>query len=150
MRALAVAGAGVVCLALAGCEPPDPALQPDEVLQSELGLAVGDRVHRVLLTGGETERAEPAALSIEQGALVEFLTTDWLIHEVVFERDSVGSTHWSFLQRTDQTASPPLIDKETRYVLSFEGAPSGRYPYRLEGNGTPGRGVIIVREPQPR
>jgi plastocyanin len=142
-----LAAAGVICSVLLGCQP-DPTLQPDEVLQGELGLTARDRVHRVLLTGGETEHADPAAVSIEPGAHVEFVTTDWLIHEVIFERDSVAEPAWLFLERTDQTASPPLIDKESRYVLSFERAPLGRYPYRLEGNGRPGRGVIVVAEPQ--
>ncbi len=137
-------------LSVAGCQPADPSLQPDEMLQAELGLTPRDVVHRVSLTGGETERADPAAVSIAPGAHVEFVTRDWLIHEVIFERDSVASAAWAFLERTDQTASPPLIDRDTRFVLSFEGAPPGRYPFRLEGNAAPGRGVIIVREPEIR
>jgi len=142
--------AGVACLLLSGCDPPDPSLQPDETLQAELGLSVRDEVHRVMLAGGPSERADPAAVSIEPGALVEFVTSDWLIHEVIFEQDSLPAAGWAFLARTDQTASPPLIDRDTRYVLTFEDAPPGRYPYLLEGNGAPSRGVIIVREPQPR
>jgi len=78
------------------------------------------------------------------------VTTDWLIHEVIFEADSVDTEQWSFLERTDQTASPPLIERDTRYVLTFEGAPPGRYPYLLEGNGASGRGVIIVTRPEVR
>jgi len=147
LRALVI---GISCLAIIGCEQPDPSLQADEVLQSELGLTAADEVHRVTLTGGEVERTDPAALSIEPGALVEFVTTDWLIHEVIFEADSVDTEQWSFLERTDQTASPPLIERDTRYVLTFEGAPPGRYPYLLEGNGASGRGVIIVTRPEVR
>ncbi len=140
--------AGLLCLtAIVSCEPPDPALQPDETLRAELGLTGGDRVHRVALTGGASERADPAALSIDPGAHVEFVTMDWLVHEVIFEADSVGAAGWRFLFGTDQTASPPLIDLGSRYVLSFEEAPPGRYPYLLEGNGAPGRGVIVVRDP---
>lgn len=148
---LRVPSAAVVAyLLLAACQPPDPSLQPDETLQAELGLTTRDLVHRVTVTGGQTERADPAALSIEPGAHVEFVTTDWLIHEVLFEPDSVGPEGWAFLARTDQTASPPLIDRDSRYVLSFEDAPPGRYPYLLEGNGAAGRGVIIVRETEAR
>jgi plastocyanin len=147
LRALAV---WISCLVIIGCEQSDPSLQADELLQTELGLTASDEVHRVALAGGRVERADPAALSIEPGAFVEFVTTDWLIHEVVFEPDSLGGDLWSFLERTDQTASPPLIDQDARYVLTFEGAPPGRYPYRLEGNGAAGRGVIIVTEPEAR
>jgi plastocyanin len=90
------------------------------------------------------------AISIEPGSYVEFVTTDWLIHEVIFEADSVTRAQWSFLESTDQTASPPLINRESRYVLTFEGAPSGRYPYLIEGNGPAGRGLIIVIPPEDR
>lgn len=147
MRLRLVAG---TVLVVAACGQPDPSLQADETLRTELGLTARDHVHRVTLSGGEAERADPAAVSIEPGAHVEFVTVDWLIHEVVFERDSLGAGAWAFLERTDQTASPPLIERESRYVLTFEDAPPGRYPYRLEGNAAPGRGVIIVTEPEPR
>jgi len=139
---------GATVLLVASCDPPpDPDTQPDEVLQAELGLTLKDQVYRVMLTGGATERADPVAISIEPGAYVEFVTTDWLIHEVIFEADSLAGERWFFLERTDQTASPPLINRESRYVLSFEGAPPGRYPYSIEGNGRPSRGVIIVTDP---
>ncbi len=134
-----------VVIAVGACRPEvDPALLPDEVLQAELGLTLDDRVYRVTLSGGQSERADPAALSIEPGGYVQFLTSDWLIHEVVFETDSLDVPQREFLERTDQVASPPLIERESRYVLSFVDAPAGRYAYRLEGNGRPGRGVIVV------
>ena len=142
--------AGLICATLSGCDLPDPSLQPDETLRAELGLTSTDQVHRVTLTGGPVERAEPAAVSIEPGAHVEFVTADWLIHEVIFEVDSIGRAGQDFLRSTDQMASPPLIDRDTRYVLTFEAAPPGRYPYRLEGNGESGSGVIIVRDPEAR
>jgi plastocyanin len=138
-------------LAVVSCEPlPDPDTMPDEVLQAELGLTIGDRVHRVALTGGPSEHPDPVAISIEPGSIVEFVTTDWFIHEVIFEADSLEQKQWSYLERTDQTASPPLINRDSRYVLTFDGAPPGRYPYRLEGNGGSGRGVIIVAVPEVR
>jgi plastocyanin len=141
-------GALAVVLAVA-CRPePDPTLQPDAVLQAELGLTLDDRVHRVSVTGGDVERSDPAALSIEPGSYVEFVTTDWLVHEIRFEIDSLGTAQRAFMERTDQVASPPLIERESRYVLSFVEAPPGRYGYRLEGNGQAGRGVIVVVVPE--
>lgn len=142
--------AGLAFLSFLGCEVPDPSLQPDETLRAELGLTERDQVHRVVLTGGPTERADPAAVSIEPGAYVEFVTADWLIHEVLFDPDSIDASAWAYLLRTDQVASPPLIDRDSRYVLSFEEAPPGQYPYVLEGNGEPGSGLIIVRDPESR
>jgi plastocyanin len=137
-----------VAVTLTACAAePDPALRPDEVLQTELGLTQQDRVYRVAISGGAVERADPAALSIDPGAYVEFVTSDWLVHEILFETDSLGAAQREFLVRTHQVASPPLIDRESRYVLSFVDAPPGRYTYRLEGNGRPSRGVIVVAVP---
>ena len=126
---------------------PENEYPPDELLQAELGLTFEDRVYRVALTGGAAEHADPVVLSIKQGAFVEFITADGFIHEVIFYEDSLSSDQWSFLEKTDQTASPPLIELESRYILAFEGAPLGRYPYQIEGNGNPGRGVIVLLEP---
>ena len=140
---------GVSALLLLSCGA-DPKLQPDEVLQSELGLTLRDRVHRITLTGGEAERAEPVAVSVAPGAYVEFITADWFVHEVIFTADSLGAEQRAFLERTDQVASPPLVHRDSRYVLAFEGAPAGRYPYTIEGNGRAGRGVIVVGDPEAR
>lgn len=93
------------------------------------------------------ERADPQMIAVEAGTYVEFITTDWLIHEVIFEADSLSAEQREFLARTHQLASPPLIERDSRYVLAFEGAPPGRYPYRLEGNGRSGGGAIVVTVP---
>ena len=140
----------MAALAMAGCrEPADTRLQPDALLQADLGLTLVDRVHSVRLVGGDVERADPALMSVEPGSYVEFVTTDWLIHEVIFESDSLTSDQLAVLERTDQVASPPLVERDSRYVLAFAGAPLGRYPYRLEGNGRAGRGAIVVVPPGP-
>lgn len=147
VKDVSVIGVVAALLAAACQEPPDPRLQPDTVLEAELGLTSADRVHRVRLTGGGAESADPAMVSIEPGSFVEFVTTDWLVHEVVFDADSLGGEQRAFLERSDQMASPPLIERDSRYVLTFGGAPPGRYPYRLEGNGRAGSGVIVVAPP---
>lgn len=135
-------------LLLAACRSePDPTFQPDSVLQAALGLTPRDRVYRVSVSGGEVERAEPAALSIEEGSYVEFVSSDWLVHEVLFDTTSLSAEQRSFLEDTDQLHSPPLIDRGSRYVLSFVEAPPGRYAFRLEGNGRASMGAIVVAGP---
>ena len=131
----------------AGCDSRDPELIPDSYLQSELGLTRDDRVHTIGLTGGVSERAEPATTSVLPGEYVQFVSSDWLIHEVAFQVDSLRSSLRAFLERTGQTASPPLLQRGSRFVLSFVDAPPGRYPYALVGNRGPGRGVIVVLDP---
>jgi plastocyanin len=140
-----IARAVAALLLLAACRSePDLTLQPDSLLQAAFGLTPEDRVYRVAVTGGETERAEPAALSIEVGAYVEFVSTDWMVHEILFDTASLTPAQRTFLERTDQVHSPPLIDRGSRYVLSFVDAPPGRYAFRLEGNGRASQGAIVV------
>ena len=147
-RGISVSALTCALLAPQACQQPaENRLQPDAVLQAELGLTTTDRVHSVRITGGEVERPDPALVEVEVGAYVMFITTDWLIHEVLFEADSLSSEQRAFMQRTDQLASPPLIEQDSRYVISFDGAPTGRYPYRLEGNGRAGRGAVVVTAP---
>ncbi len=142
---------GAVCAVLvpllsAGCRPGVPEeLQPDEILRAELGLDDGDVVHTVSITGGEAERVGPTETVVAPGDWVQFITTDFYVHEMQFELDSLAAGARDFLIRTDQVASPPLIDAGARFVLSFAEAPEGRYPFRVEGNGLPGGGVVVVR-----
>lgn len=148
---LAVAAAVLLSGPLTGCRSePDSTLQPDSVLQATLGLQPQDRVYRVAVTGGEVERADPAALSIEAGSYVEFVSTDWLVHEILFDTASLTPAQRGFLQATDQVHSPPLIDRGSRYVLSFVDAPPGRYGFRLEGNGRASSGAIVVAGSEER
>jgi hypothetical protein len=104
----------------------------------------------VSVTGGEVERADPAALSIEAGSYVEFFSTDWLVHEILFDTASLTPEQRGFLRSTDQVHSPPLIDRGSRYVLSFVDAPPGRYGFRLEGNGRASLGAIVVAGPEEK
>ena len=138
-------GAALLLL-LGACarEERDPTLLPDSLLRAELGLTDLDEVHRVVLLGGEAESATPAEVSISEGAWVEFVSGDWWVHEVRFELDSLSGPARSFLEGSDQVASPPIVNRGERYLVSFAGAPEHRYPFVLEGNGAEGRGVVVV------
>jgi hypothetical protein len=122
-----------------------PELQPDETLRIELGLTDDDEVHRVSLFGSDREEISPAELVLDRRSWVEFVSTDWRVHEVRFEVDSLTRDALEFLQATDQVASSPLVEMDARFVVSFHEAPVGRYPYVVEGNGLPGRGVVVVQ-----
>lgn len=132
--------------AVPGCVgDSDATLRPDSLLRAELGLTDADQVHRVGISGGPQETLSAPAVEIAPGAWVEFVTLDWWVHEIRFEADSLAPECRAFLQRTDQMASHPMVTKDERFLLSFEGAPEGRYPFVVEGNGTPARGVVVVR-----
>lgn len=130
-----------------GCEPVDPTLRPDAQLISELGLSERDRVHTVSLTAEADERADPDSITVQIGDYLQFVSSDWLIHEVRFDSAEMNDRTRSFMIVTDQMRSPPLLQRGARYVLSFVDAPDGAYPFRLEGNRGPGRGVIMVAPP---
>ena len=122
----------------------DPGFHPDDVLRLELGLGDRDQVHRIVISGGDREHAAPLETVVTSGSYVEFVTADWLVHEIVFELDSLSIAARTFLESTDQVSSPPLITQDSRYVVHFSDGPPGRYPFLLEGSGAPGRGVVVV------
>lgn len=139
-------GLSVAVVLNTACGPGvPPGLQPDETLRAELGLTDDDEVHRVSLYGGDREGMSPSELVLDRRSWVEFVSTDWRVHEVRFEVDSLTPEAVEFLQATDQVASPLMVEMDARFVVSFHEAPVGRYPYVVEGNGLPGRGVVVVQ-----
>jgi plastocyanin len=124
-----------------GVPPQD---RPDEVLKAQLGLTDADEVHRITLRGGPSEILDPVETHVPVGAWVEFVTADGRVHEVRFENDSLVAAARAFLERTDQAASPPLVNEGERFVVSFRDAPVGRYPFLAEGNEQPAHGVVVV------
>jgi len=143
--------AGVVVLLgwavlLPGCAgEPEASLQPDSLLRAELDLGDSDQVYRVSISSGVQEQISPASVELPPGAWLEFVTTDWRVHEVRFEVDSLPEAGRSFLENSGQTASPPLVNLDQRFVVTFAGAPEARYPFVVEGNGAAARGVVVVR-----
>lgn len=137
---------GALLIAGAGCDPGsgDASLRPDSLLRAELGLGDADRVHRVVLLWREAEAAEPDSVEVREGDWVEFVAGDWRVHELRFELDGPGGDRRAFLEASDQMASPPLVQRDQRFVVSFSGAPEGRYPFLAEGSGAAVRGVVVV------
>ena len=131
----------------AGCEAIDPALRPDDQLISELDLTERDRVYTVSLATGVGESAEPDSIVVQPGDYLQFVSSDWFIHEVHFDSAIMDDQARSFMVVTGQMSSPPLLQQGARFVLSFADAPLGRYPFRLQGNREDGRGVIVVAPP---
>ncbi len=141
-----MAMAAVGLFLLAGCDRPDPPSDPE--LRAELGIADEVQIHRVMVTGAaEVTRLIPAYLEVTAGDLVQFQIRGHRVHQVVFETDELTAEARAFLERTGQLAPPPLTASEARLVLSFEGAPEGIYPYRMDGYAPSVTGHIMVRHP---
>ena len=137
---------------LSACDAPriqDGANPPDSVLTAALGLPQTARVHRIVLTGrGADERVVPVRTPVLEGDYVEFYVADGRVHVVSFLLDSIDESGRTFLERTTQLASPPLLERGARFVLTFADAPDGAYLFRSTAHGDTVVGSIIVGDPE--
>jgi hypothetical protein len=90
----------------------------------------------------------PREVALEPGHFVEFFTEDRRVRTVSFLLDSLNAEQSAFLRSSGQDRSPPLVELETRFVVSFQGAPPGRYPFLVEGNERAISGVVTVGTPE--
>ena len=145
---------GVVLLSLltglaVACERSDPRLRPEQVLKDSLSLGDDDRVHRVRLSRlDQRENLDPASVEVREGDYVDFVSADRGVHAISFALDSLSSVAAQFLRASGQESSPPLVLPGARFVVLFAGAPTGRYPFVVVGNGTEAHGAVVVREPE--
>jgi plastocyanin len=131
-------------------EIPPPRNPPDALLRDSLQLGDDDRVFRVSLSTENGEnRADPASVEVPRGAWVEFVSADGWPRTVAFLLDSLSSPAAELLRSSGQGASPPLLDAGDRFIVTFRGAPAGRYPYRIEGSAATAEGTVVVGEPDP-
>jgi hypothetical protein len=139
--------AALLGVTLGACEPEVPMeLRPDGVLRASLGLTDRDAVHIIQVRGrGVAEVAEPEHLQIGPGAWVSFQGGDTRGHVVRFDTLALGPAALDWLRQTDQVESPPLLTPASRWVVSFEGAPEGVYPFAVEGSGELGFGRIELQ-----
>jgi hypothetical protein len=75
---------------------------------------------------------------------VEFRTVDHRVHTLSFVADSLTPEVRSFLESTEQMASPPLVARGSRFIVRLQNAPLGRYLFVTEGHGGSARGVLEV------
>ena len=133
-------------VALGACQADVPLeLQPDSILRVSLGLSERDVVHRVsVLARGTAEVAVPAQTTLGVGAWVQFQGGDERGHVVRFDTLTLADSARTWLRETEQVQSPPLLTSSSRWVVSFEGAPTGLYPFVVIGTGETGEGWIDV------
>jgi hypothetical protein len=144
---------GLVLLVALGsaCQKKDASLQPDAVLRDSLGLGDEDRVHRVQTVEPRQPRDRRARVGSRCGraTIVEFMTTDRACTRLVL-LDSLPRAAPTSCASTSQESSPPLLEPEARFLVTFESAPVGRYPFVISGNGAEARGAIVVRSRRGR
>ncbi|HEX6938998.1 MAG TPA: hypothetical protein VF158_06260 [Longimicrobiales bacterium] len=140
----------LLALAAPACE--SPALgERGEVLELDgdtVRLAPGVAVADVLLRAGAPDAVEPETIRIRSGDVVRFTAADARVHAVAFERARLAPAAVAFLDSTAQLRSPPLLTRGARWIVSFEGAPAGSYPFVDTATGA--RGTVAVAPAAPR
>lgn len=143
----------LLSVVLASCgkgEVPPPQNPPDALLRDSLQLGDDDRVFRISLSSENGDnRADPTTIQVPMGAWVEFVSVDGWPRTVAFVLDSLSSPAAELLRSSGQDASPPLLDAGDRFVVTFTGAPAGRYPFRIEGSAGPVEGAVVIGESEP-
>jgi plastocyanin len=102
------------------------------------------RAEIVLGGRGTEEHVVPSRVIVQVGGSVVFRTVDSRVHTVEFSPSGMTAEAQSYLRRTGQQRSPPLLERGTEYTVTFEGAPPGFYPFLVRGPGVPVEGAVVV------
>lgn len=92
-------------------------------------------IHEVrMLQEGESQRFEPANLTIQRGDRVRFVTVSGAPHNIAFDPDSVSAAARAALaagmpDRMGPLAGPLLMEEGDSYTITFANVPPGRYPF---------------------
>ncbi|MDH3225013.1 MAG: hypothetical protein OEO23_14930 [Gemmatimonadota bacterium] len=132
----------VAAVVLLACSAGD-----DDLLESLSALGIHDPgpVYVVSLAGwGGREQPVPDTVRVPPGAVVVFQVADFRVHTVTFAQDSLSSIQSGFIARVARGQSPPLIERGSRYIVSFAEAPPGTYPFRIGGFGASAGGAVVV------
>jgi len=119
----------------------------DETVRLEPGVQVVDVLLRFRTASAVP--IEPDTIRIRPGDIVRIVTGDSRPHAVVFDADRLTPDARAFLERTGQLRGPPLIQEGAAWVLSFEGAPPGAYPF-VDLSQDVGGLVVVAAPPQAR
>lgn len=145
LLAFVVMGGGLLGCDGAAQDEGDPLASEAAALE----LPSGAELHRVTLGGrGSEEHAVPTRIVIEPGDAVEFRTVDHRVHTIKFPTDALSAEGRTFLEDSGKLSSPPLVSRGSRFVVRFEGAPPGVYPFESSGHGGTALGVVEVGLPQ--
>jgi len=138
-----VLGFQVACSGEEGAS--EAASRPHADLRERLAVEPDREIHQITIGGrGDEEHVVPTLLRVSGDDVVVFMTVDGRIHTVSFPEDSLALDAALYLARTNQADSPPLTDRGSRFVITLEGAPEGRYRFRSRGPGGEAWGTLVV------
>jgi plastocyanin len=108
-----------------------------------ISLAPGVKIHDLVLRSVAGGEFEPAATQIRSGDVVRFTTRDSRTHVIEFEEAKLPAVALELFKARTQLRSPPLLVDGATWIVSFEGAPAGQYPFRCVSHGA--RGSVTVK-----
>jgi plastocyanin len=146
-RRIARVGACLVLIVHGACDRvarpgADAGPRVIELAHDTIRLEAGERLIDVQVRREASSDFEPAQVHAQQGDYVRFTAEDRAGHAIVFVTDGLTAEMRSFLERTGQLHSPPLIPVGASWVITLEGAPAGDYPFRCATHD--GRGMLSV------
>lgn len=123
---------------------------PDRPAELELDdgrtveLPAGAQIHAVRVGQGPSgaEQFIPDTVRARPGDVVRFIAGDRASHAVVFQENLLSPDALSYLEDTGRLRGPPLISRETSWVVGLEDAPAGLYPFLCTVHAVDG--VMIV------
>ena len=129
-------------LAMGGCRQDGTPSRDVVLLETgEVQLPQGSRRHDVRLHGvGAEGEMTPATVEARVGDAVAFNAGDAITHSVVFLADRLDSAQVAFLESDGQLRGPPLLSEDASWIVTFEDAPPGDYPFACALHG--GTGTI--------
>lgn len=110
-------------------------------------IHIPDSVHVATVRIDRTKAAEllPAVTSVRTGDVLRFIASDGGAHAIAFDGESMSADARAFLEETGQMRSPPFVATGATWVVSFKGAPPGKYPYHCPTHGVPGTVTVTAR-----
>lgn len=141
----------VIAVAALGCgrveSPESRALL--ELAGDTIELGRGAALADILVRSAATTTAvfEPDTITIRQGDVVRFIAADRHPHAISFDPARLAPATEAFLRRTDQLRSPPLIAEGASWIVSFQDAPPGVYPFVDLSQDRHGAIVVIIDKP---
>ena len=109
-------------------------------------LPEGTRVFDIEASApGGSGSLRPSNVEVSVGDVVRFIATDGQPHAFVFEPDSSAGALSAFLETSGQMRSPPLVSRDSRWIVSLEGAPTGTYPFRCLTHNARGLLMVVAR-----
>lgn len=143
---------GVLGLTTACDRPKAGAARSDEKGPRELQLSndtlqIPDSIHVATIRIDRTKAAElePATVTVRAGDLLRFISNDAGAHAIAFDGEGMGADARAFLEKSGQMRSPPFLAANATWVVSFKGAPAGKYPYRCPTHGVQGTITVTAR-----